>query len=100
VAMIQHNDDGSVILTLLKSITIDGEKLERVTLRALTGKDMRKATFTDEPTVGQMIDLAAHVVEPPGAIDVMGAADACDAGLAVGQMLGKSRTSGAQGSAA
>lgn len=100
MASVAHNKDGSAIITLSEPITVKGQELTRVTIPAPRGKTLRLSPFVlgEQPTVGQLIEYAARVVQPEGAVDEMSTEDAMLCGNELANMLGKSRKTGGDSS--
>jgi hypothetical protein len=92
----EANADGTVIVKLAQPITFAGQPLSRLTIPALRGKHMRLATwpFGLRPTMGQLFELAAQVIEPAGALDELDAWIARDVAGELILLLGKSRPTG------
>lgn len=96
---IEQNADGSAIVYLKTPIRLKGEEYERVTVPALRGKHMRKcpivAGATGEVPVGVLVEFAAQVVLPEGAVDEMTSEDAIRCAVEVASKMGKSQKTGA-----
>jgi hypothetical protein len=101
MATFAHNQDGSVIVTLAAPITLNGEKHDKVTIPALRGKHMRVCPFMAgqaDVRIADLVEFAAEIVVPHGAVDEMTPSDAIQVGSEVALMLGKSRTTGSSAS--
>lgn len=92
----EDNKDGSVIVILDAPVVVGKEDISRLTLPALRGKHLRKAPWhlVGAPSLGDVCEFAAEIVEPHGAFDELDASDARDVALHVGAMLGKRRATG------
>lgn len=89
-AQTSQNADGSVIVHLRKPVTWEGERLERVTIPALRGRQLRTMpTLTEETPFGEIIAWAANVVEPVGIVDELYPTDAIDVARTLSEQLGK-----------
>lgn len=97
MAKFEHNQDGSVIVTLSESITVGKETLEKVTIPALRGAHMRVCPFvagSESYRVEEFVEFAARIVIPVGAVDAMAPADAIEVGSEVATLMGKLRKGG------
>lgn len=93
---LEDNADGSVIVLLDAPVKFDGEAQQRITIPKLKGKHLRLATWTigQVPTLGQLSEFAAQVVEPSGIFDDLDPNDARDVAVHVGMRLGKRPATG------
>jgi len=96
----EYNRDGSCILRLTRpcAFTVDGrgERVERLTIPALTGRHMRRASWSlsEGANIGDMISFACEVVEPVGIVDALPAWVARQVSVEVFVALGKSQGDG------
>lgn len=96
----EYNRDGSCIVKLTRPVAfvVDGrrERVERLTIPALTGRHMRLASWSlaDGANIGDMISFACEVVEPVGIVDALPAWVARQVSVEVFIALGKSQGDG------
>lgn len=97
MATVEHNADGSCIITLSTPVTVGGEKVARVTVPRLTGRHLfRMPAISQDASIGVIVEWATTVVTPRGAVEEMDPTDAIAVASALLDSLGKSRPTGAQ----
>lgn len=69
---IEENSDGTILVRLKRTVTIGREPYERVTIRELTGRQMRRIEGAqDNASAAAIMDVANELSDPPGIADMV-----------------------------
>jgi hypothetical protein len=94
---IEQQSDGSAIVKLGESVTVAGEEVSRLTIPRLKGKHLFGAPAMT--SVGMVLQWAANIVSPKGALEELEPRDAVEVGDFLFVLLTRRPTVGAASSA-